>query len=390
MDFSFTPEQEKLRVDIGKFLENNLTSEYKNVLYDVAGVGVSKEFTKMLAKNGWIGMQWPENYGGAGMGIMEYVIYREEMVMRGAPIGYHLTAENQMAPSIIINGTDEQKQRIIPSIAKGEMSICIGYSEPNTGSDLASLQTRAEEDGDDFIINGVKTWNSGAIHSELIWLAARTNHDVPKHKGITVFLVELDSPGVTIDPIQNMARIGGFSNITFDNVRVPKSNIVGELDQGWYVVAQNLDFERSGIERVASNYSIIHDFLEYIKTNNNNTKNNINNSLVRNRIADMFIEVEVGRYLAYNIAWMQSKGLVPNKEASISKVFGAETTKRNSQAMLEILGMYGGVNYTSNYSPIQGRVLRSWFGGISSTIAAGTSEIQRNIIAMRGLGLPRT
>ena len=112
MDFSFTPEQEKLRVDIGQFLENNLTSEYKNVLYDVAGVGVSKEFTKMLAKNGWIGMQWPENYGGAGMGIMEYVIYREEMVMRGAPIGYHLTAENQMAPSIIINGTDEQKKRI--------------------------------------------------------------------------------------------------------------------------------------------------------------------------------------------------------------------------------------------------------------------------------------
>ena len=168
MDFSFTPEQEKLRVDIGQFLENNLTSEYKNVLYDVAGVGVSKEFTKMLAKNGWIGMQWPENYGGAGMGIMEYVIYREEMVMRGAPIGYHLTAENQMAPSIIINGTDEQKKRIIPSIAKGEMSICIGYSEPNTGSDLASLQTRADADGDDFIINGVKTWNSGAIHSELI------------------------------------------------------------------------------------------------------------------------------------------------------------------------------------------------------------------------------
>ena len=186
-----------------------------------------------------------------------------------------------------------------------------------------------------------------------------------------------------------MARIGGFSNITFDNVRVPKSNIVGELDQGWYVVAQNLDFERSGIERVASNYSIIHDFLEYIKTNNDTSKN-LSNSLLRNRIADMFIEVEVGRYLAYNIAWMQSKGLVPNKEASISKVFGAETTKRNSQAMLEILGMYGGVDYTSSYSPIQGKVLRSWYGGISSTIAAGTSEIQRNIIAMRGLGLPRT
>jgi len=390
MEFSFTPEQEKLRIDISNFLANNLTPEYKNVLYDVAGVGVSKEFSQMLAKNGWIGMQWPKMYGGAGMGIMEYVIYREEMVMQGAPIGYHLTAENQMAPSIMINGTDEQKTRIIPSIAKAEMSICIGYSEPNTGSDLASLQTRADEDGDDFIINGVKTWNSGAIHSELIWLATRTNPDVPKHKGITVFLVELDSPGVTINPIQNMTRINGFSNIVFDNVRVPKRNIVGELDQGWYVVAQNLDFERSGIERVASNYSIIYDFLEYIKTNTVNNGKLSNNSLLRNRIADMFIEVEVGRYMAYNIAWMQSKGLVPNKEASISKVFGAETTKRNSQAMLEILGMYGGMDYQSSYSPLQGKVLRSWYGGISSTIAAGTSEIQRNIIAMRGLGLPRT
>jgi len=390
MEFSFTPEQEKLRIDISNFLANNLTPEYKNVLYDVAGVGVSKEFSQMLAKNGWIGMQWPKMYGGAGMGIMEYVIYREEMVMQGAPIGYHLTAENQMAPSIMINGTDEQKKRIIPSIAKAEMSICIGYSEPNTGSDLASLQTRADKDGDDFIINGVKTWNSGAIHSELIWLATRTNPDVPKHKGITVFLVELDSPGVTINPIQNMTRINGFSNIVFDNVRVPKRNIVGELDQGWYVVAQNLDFERSGIERVASNYSIIYDFLEYIKTNTLNNGKLSNNSLLRNRIADMFIEVEVGRYMAYNIAWMQSKGLVPNKEASISKVFGAETTKRNSQAMLEILGMYGGMDYQSSYSPLQGKVLRSWYGGISSTIAAGTSEIQRNIIAMRGLGLPRT
>ncbi|MBI4311600.1 MAG: acyl-CoA dehydrogenase family protein [Chloroflexi bacterium] len=389
MDFTFTPGQEALRQEIRQYLAGELTPEFRNARYEVAGVGVSREFSRKLGQKGWIGLAWPREYGGKALGYIEFLVYREEMVMAGAPIAYHLTAENQMAPSIMQSGSEEQKRWFIPRIAGGEMSICIGYSEPGTGSDLASLETRAARDGDDFVINGVKTWNSGARHSQFVWLAARTNADVPKHRGITVFLVDMGLPGITVRPIVNMAGIEGFSAITFEDVRVPKGAVVGEVDRGWYVAAQNLDYERSGIERVAGNYPVLRDFVALIKEARHNGEAIASRPEVRSRVAQMFIELEVGRLLAYKIAWMQSQGQVPNKEASVSKLFGAETTQRNARAMLEIMGLYGQLAEGSPHAPLQGRLLRAWYGGVSATIAAGTSEIQRNIIAQRGLDLPR-
>jgi hypothetical protein len=389
MDFQFTPEQERFRREIQDFLATELTPELRDARYDIAGVGVSKEFSRALGQKGWIGLAWPKEYGGHGLGHMEYLVYREEMVRRGAPIAYHLTAENQMAPSIMLSSTGEQKAWFIPRIASGELSICIGYSEPETGSDLASLQTHAIADGDDYVINGVKTWNSGARHSQWIWLAVRTNPDTPKHRGISVFLVDMSSPGISVRPITNMGGVDGFSTVTFDNVRVPKRMMVGELDQGWYVVAQNLDYERSGIERVASNYAVLQDFVQCIKETRINGQPLAASPSVRRRVADMFIEVEVGRLLSYKIAWMQGQGLVPNKEASISKVFGAETAQRNARGMLEIMGLFGQLAEGSRYAPLRGLLLRAWYRGTSATLAAGTSEIQRNVIAQRGLGLPR-
>ena len=436
MDFAFTPEQEALRQAIRAYLAQELTPEFRNVRYEVAGVGVSREFSQKLGQQGWIGLAWPEEYrsipnplavgaryivplrdlspsplreggnltlapsqegrgndrvgdAGQGFGYMEFLIYREEMVMAGAPIAYHLTAENQMAPSIMLNGSEEQKRSFIPRIASGEMSICIGYSEPGTGSDLASLETRAERDGDDYVISGVKTWNSGARHSQYVWLAARTNQDAPKHRGISVFLVDMALPGISVRPIVNMGGVDGFSTIVFDRVRVPKGAMVGDVDQGWYVAAQNLDYERSGIERVASNYPVLRDFTAYIKEAQVGGKAIASRPEVRHRVAQMYIDLEVGRWLAYKIAWMQSQGQVPNKEASVSKLFGAETTQRNARGMLEVMGLYGQLAEGSPYAPLQGRLLRAWYGGVSATIAAGTSEIQQNIIAQRGLGMPR-
>ncbi|MEE8443697.1 MAG: acyl-CoA dehydrogenase family protein [Dehalococcoidia bacterium] len=389
MDFRFTPEQERFRQEVRDFLDNELTPEFLDSRSEVAGIGVSREFSRMLGRKGWIGLAWPREYGGQGLGHVEYVIYREEMIMHGAPVGYHLTGENQMAPSIMMYGTDEQKQWFIPRIASGDLSICIGYSEPDSGSDLAALQTRAVADGDDYVINGSKTWNSGAAFSQWVWLAARTNTEVPKHKGITIFLVDMDTPGISVQPITNMGGVDGFNLLTFDNVRVSKRAIVGEADQGWYVAASNLDFERSGIERVAVNCSLMNDFVEFIKEAKTNGQIIGARPEVRHRVADMFIEVEVGKLLAYKIAWMQSQGLVPNKEAAISKLFGTETTQRNARGMLEILGLYGQLAEGSPYAPLQGRILRAWYNAVSATIAAGTSEIQRNVIATRGLGLPR-
>ncbi|MBI4338804.1 MAG: acyl-CoA dehydrogenase family protein [Chloroflexi bacterium] len=389
MDFGFNPRQERFRQEVRDFLARELTPEFRDARYEVAGVGVSREFSRKLGQKGWIGLAWPREHGGQGMGYLDYLIYREEMVMAGAPIAYHLTAENQMAPSILAVGSSEQVRAFIPRIASGELSICIGYSEPGAGSDLASLETRALRDGDDYVINGAKTWNSGARHSQYVWLAARTTPDVPRHRGISVFLVDMALPGVDVKPIVNMAGLDGFATITFENVRVPESALVGEVDQGWYVVAQNLDYERSGIERVASNYPVLRDFVRFIKDARLNGSSIASRPEVKHRVAQMFIDLEVGRLLAYKVAWMQSQGQAPNREASASKLFGAETTQRNARAMLEIMGLYGQLAEGSPYAPLQGRLLRAWYGGISATIAAGTSEVQRNIIAQRGLGLPR-
>ncbi|MCL0044203.1 acyl-CoA dehydrogenase family protein [Dehalococcoidia bacterium] len=389
MDFSFTPEQERFRQEIRDFLAKELTPEIRDVRTEIAGVGVSKEFSRKVGDKGWIGLAWPKEYGGQNLGHVEGLIYREEMILNGAPIAYHLTSENQMAPSIMMSGTDEQKQWFIPRIAKGELSFCIGYTESGVGSDLASLQTRAISEGDDYVINGSKIWNSGARHSEWMWLAARTDPQASKHRGISVFLLDLSLPGVTIRPITNMGGVDGFNLITFDDVKISKRMLVGEPNEGWYVVAGNLDFERSGIERVASNFHLIQEFLQLLKTIRLNGKELADNPLVRHRVAQMLIEIEVGKLLCYKIAWMQSQGIVPNREASISKVFGTETTQRNARAMMEILGLYGQLRAGSRYTPLQGRILNGWYNAISFTIAAGTSEIQRNVIAQRGLGLPR-
>ena len=388
MDFSFTPEQEAFRRDIRDFLERELTPDMLEEAGEVAGVRYSRKFSRKLGERGWIGLAWPKEYGGQGLGHIEQMIYLEEMIINGAPIGYHYTAERQMIPSIILSGTEEQKRWFIPRVAKGELAMSIGYSEPETGSDLASLQTRAIPDGDDYVINGAKIWN-GAHNTDWIWLAVRTGTEGPKHKGISVFLVDLGLPGIKIEPFENMAGEKKFAIVTFEDVRVPARMMVGEENGGWYVVMANLDFERSGIERVAVSYPILREFVRYLKETRVKGKVLWDDPSIRNRVAEMFIEVDVGALLSYKIAWMQSQGIVPNREATISKAFGAQTTQRNARGMMEILGMYGLLEGDSKYAALKGRIVKSWYDSYAATITGGTSEIMRNIIALRGLGLPR-
>lgn len=388
MDFSFTPEQEAFRQEIRDFIKQELTPEMLNEPGEVAGVKYSKAFSKKLGQKGWIGLNWPKEYGGQGLGPIDQLIYLEEMIVNAAPIGYHYTAERQMIPSIILFGTEEQKRWFIPRVAKGELAMSIGYSEPETGSDLASLQTKAVQDGDDYIINGVKIWN-GAHNTDWIWLAVRTNTTVAKHRGLSVFLVDLSLPGVKIEPFANMADESNFCLVTFSDVRVPAAMMVGEKDRGWGVMMANLDFERAGIERVAVNYPILKNFVTYLKKASYNSKRLWDRPEVRHRVAQMYIEVEAGRLLAYKVAWMLSKGVVPNREATVSKLFGAQTTQRIGQGIMEIVGMYGQLEEGSKYASLDGGVLKPWYTSYSSTVTGGTSEILRNIIALRGLELPR-
>lgn len=387
MDFRFMPEQERLRQNLRQFILDEVPREVRED--PIRGENLhDRGFSRKMGQRGWIGIAWPEEYGGQGFGPIERLIYNEEIILNRAPVGYHLIAERQMGPSIMMFGTDAQKAEFLPRIARGELGVGIGYSEPETGSDLAGLTTRAVADGDDFVINGTKMW-SAAHKFDYMWLAARTAPEAPKHKGISVFLVDLKTPGITINPIAQMTGEEAFCEVIFSNVRVPKTAIVGEQGQGWYVVASNLDFERSGIERVGRNYLLLKDTVAFCKETGFNGQPLGHNTLVRYRLMDRLIEFEVGRLLCYSIAWLQSAGQVPNREASISKVFGTEASQRMAKTCIDVLGLYGQLHPDSPWAQLKGRAECAYLFSVSLTLGGGTSEVQRNVIALRGLGLPR-
>jgi len=389
MRFEFTEKQKRFREDIREFLKKELPSSLtKEMEIRPEEGGFSKEFSRKLGQKGWIGLTWPKEYGGQQLGYIERLIYNEEMTYNHAPIYYHHLAERQMGPSIIQFGTEEQKRYYLPRIARGEAGFCIGYSEPGAGSDLASLKTRAVADGDDYIISGQKIYTSGAHINDYIWLATRTDPDAPKHKGISVFIVGLKSPGVEVRPLWTMAG-GQFNEVFFDNVRVPRANMVGQENQGWYVVAANLDFERAGIERVVEYLLIFEQLVQYVKEAPSPNGPLAKDPTVRNRLAKLAIEFQVGRMLAYRVAWMLSEGDIPNRESAQSKVFGSELAQRVCRAGMQILGLYGQLTAESQWGPLQGKIQQGYLSSVSDTIRAGTSEIMRNIIATRGLGLPR-
>ncbi|MSQ25183.1 MAG: hypothetical protein EXR49_02750 [Dehalococcoidia bacterium] len=387
MRFAFTPEQEVFRQEVRAFLARELPKDQPENP-EAEGQWVNRAFSKKLAARGWIGLAWPKEHGGQGLGYIERFIYNDEMIHYRAPIGYHQSAERQMGPSIMLNGSDYQKKHYLPGIVKADLAICIGYSEPNAGSDLAGVQTTAVRDGDDFLINGEKTYTTNAHVAEYVWLATRTNPNVAKHKGISVFIVDLRSPGVDIQPLYTMAGTR-FNIVRFNNVRVPRRELVGELDGGWYIVAQNLDFERSGIERVTGALLLFEDVVRYARETRRNGRFLYDNPVVRNRIADMSVAFAVGRQLAFRVAWMQSQGKVPNHEASISKGYGTELTQRAARLAMDIMGMYGPIQGEGRWTQLRGRVAYTFLVTVSETIRGGTSEIQRNIIATRGLRLPR-
>jgi hypothetical protein len=289
----------------------------------------------------------------------------------------------------MIAGTEEQKREHLPPIAQAERYWCTLYSEPGSGSDLASLQTSAELDGDDYVINGQKIWTSAGHIADWGWLAARTDPEAPKHRGISLFLLDMKSPGVSVRPIINMAGGHEFNEVFFEDVRIPKANLVGEENRGWYTLAVALDFERSGVGYSASARRVLETLVKYAKEATKNGKPLSKDPIVRRKLAERFIETDASRWLSYRVAWMQSQGMVPNAEASMSKLYGTELTQRVAATGMDILGMAGQLSQGSKWAPLQGYIQRSYLSAVSSTIAAGTSEIQRDIIARRGLGLPR-
>ena len=250
MDFKFSTEEETFQNDVNGFLKKELPSDWTGETAYASsddGWNFNLKMKKKLAEKGWLTLGWPKEYGGMEASIMSQVLFNEQMAYNRAP-GIDIWGIKMLAPTLMVHGTEEQKQRFLPPVANGEVQWCQGYSEPGSGSDLASLQTRAEVDGDEYVVNGTKIWTSNGHRADWIILLARTDTDAPKHRGITMLLVDMKTPGISVNPIVNMAGMHEFNQVFFDNVRVPKRNLVGEENRGWYVGATLLDFERSGVQ----------------------------------------------------------------------------------------------------------------------------------------------
>lgn len=382
MDFRFTAEEEAFRYDVQTFLDEALP-EQPALPEDGWIIGFDKAFSKKLGARGLIGLTWPKEFGGQGRSYMDRLILTEELLRRGAPVAAHWLADRQMGPSILHYGSPEQKANLLPGIISGDLVFCIGMSEPGAGSDLAGLQTKAEEDGDDFVLNGQKIWTSFAHLADYCYLVARTNQDVPKHKGISEFVVDMKTPGITVKPIVDMTGEHHFNEVFFDQVRIPKTALVGEKDRGWYQIASQLDYERSGIERLMSNFLIYEAIAEYAKETGLTRRETI-----RHKLAQLHIEFTVGKFLVYKVAWLLTKGIIPNAESAAAKAFCTEYEQRLAHTATEVLGAYGHLMPGSPHARLNGRIARASLYAPAYTIQGGTSGILRNIIAMRGLGLP--
>ena len=389
MKFRFCDEDEAFRREVVDFIEAELPWDWRNYEVDSeepAGLELVQQFKEKLADKGWLARAWPTEYGGSEASHMQQLIFGVEMAYRGIPVDDG--GVSMVGPIIMMMGTEEQKRFFLPRISRAEITWCQGYSEPDSGSDLASVQTRAVEDGDDFVISGSKIWNGAHSGAGWMFMLVRTDPDAPKHRGISFLVAEMDVPGVKIERIPCMWG-DDRSLVTFDGARVPKSGLIGEKNMGWYVGATLLDLERSGAGYSARAARLMEDLIAFCKENRRDGRTLAEDPLLRFRLAQTAADIESARLIAYNVAWMQSEGLIPNKEASIAKLVGSEVLQRVYVLGMQILGMYGQLDPASKWAPIRGRFEKGYMLVGANTVAAGTSEIQRNIIATRGLGLPR-
>ena len=388
VDFEFSSDQEAWRSEIRGWIRDEFGADWKglDVSNDEEGSDEAWEFAKgirtKLATKGWTAPAWPSQHGGMGLSFAEQAIFNEELAYHRVP-GPDLISVGYVGPTLLVYGTDQQKESYLDDIVNARVAWCQGYSEPGSGSDLASLQTRAVRDGDDYVINGQKIWTSNAHRADWMFALVRTDPDAPKHRGITYLLVDMKTPGITVRPLINMLGGHGFNEVFFEDVRVPVDNRVGEENRGWYVGMATMDFERSALSGSAALRRNFEDFIGYL------SENPATERRVKVGVADTAINIEVSRMLSLRVLSMQQGGLAPNHEASVAKMFSSELSQRFARFGVNVMGQFGAVRKGDSYSQMQGWFTEQYMSSVPATIAGGSSEIQRGIIATRGLGLPR-
>jgi alkylation response protein AidB-like acyl-CoA dehydrogenase len=388
MDFEFTEEQEQFRKEVRDFLEKEIADGAWQPMCDGWIQGYSPEFTKKLAAKGWIGLMWPKEYGGQGRSHTDRLILTEEILRYGAPAACHWFADRQIGGSILNFGTEEQKKKYLPVILRGEAFVGLGLSEPEAGSDLASLRTKATLSGDEYILDGQKMWTSCGMFMNHMYLVARTDPDVPKHRGISEFIIETNLPGITITPTIDITGSTAWAEVFFDNVHIPADCLIGEKNRGFYQVVHQLDYERAGLERLMGNYPLFDAIVKFVKETKWNGEYLSKNTLIRQKLAQLQVEFDVGRLLTYRVIRVMEDGKAPNIEASKAKVYSTAFEQHLASLSIDILGLYGQLIAESKYAPILGMAAHSYLGSKGYSLQAGSSEVLRNVIALRGLGMP--
>jgi alkylation response protein AidB-like acyl-CoA dehydrogenase len=394
MDFEFTPAQEAFRAELREWLRANLPA---GLCTDPSGSITApdrevferrREFQKKMFQDRWIGIWWPPEYGGRGAGLIEQYIYEREYENSRAPFPHNFPAINQWGPTLMNWGTKAQKERFLTRMLSGEDSWCQGYSEPNSGSDLASLQTRAEDRGDYFLLNGQKIWTSGAHFSDWMYMLVRTDPHAPKHRGISCMYLDLRSPGVTVQPLVFINGEHHFNQVFFDNVQVPKENLVGPLHEGWKVAMTTLGYERTASAGRAHELQLrrLDDLARAAEIGGCPAASD---SYVRQRVAQLHIEYEAFKYTGLRSLTRMLKGLPPGPERSMMKIAGAELAVRINRFVTELLGYHALIDGPTPLIPDGAEVLNRVLLARVHCVSGGTVEIQRNIIGERTLGLPK-
>ncbi len=389
MDFTVTDALEAYREDARRWADDNLSPEWAD-LQRVSGTHHIDQLHHLLAEQGWLGVGWPKEYGGTDndKGLAQAIA--EEIRRRG------IRMDGWGSTRLILNtllhvGTEEQKRKYIGAAVKGEVIIALGYTEPDSGSDVAAAKTRAQRDGDEWLINGQKMFTSTAQKSSHVFLLTRTSTDVPKHRGLTLFLVPLDDPGVSIQPIYTLG--GQVTNATFyTDVQVPDSARVGDVDAGWSVMKVALVYERErGGGLSMSTMKLLRQVAEWSQvTRREDGTTLFSDGTVRQRLGRAAIDAEVSRLLELRIRWVQESGGLPGVEGSTAKLFSTESAQRAHWDLLDIVGSGAVLRREANEAPLEAAVEEAFRAGVVSTIYAGASEILREIVAERVLGLPRT
>lgn len=391
MDFGYTREEEEFRKRLNEFLDRELTEEIARQNWEDKGVGPeARAFSRKLAASGFLGMSWPKEYGGQGLAPTYDFLLLDEL---GKRWGAHVPLDvgyTMVGHTILRRGSEELKREFLPRIVRGEIEFCLGYTEPNAGSDLASMKMRAAEEGDFYLIDGQKTFNTEAHYSEYHWLAARTDFsaNTPKHRGISLFIVDMNTPGITVRPLWTMS--GERTNeVFYENVRVPKSRLVGEKNKGFYYMMEAIDSERNHVFTPCRLIPLLEDLIRFVRENRFNGRPLAEDPKIKDQLAQMAVELEVAQLLAEHSRWMESHEIPMTYEPEITKVFISELDQRLADVGMGILGLYGQLEEGCKWAPLRGRVEWYFLHSFMTTIGAGTSEIGRNVIAQRGLGLPR-